>query len=321
VQPGLLPANDKILVAGSTFDPSTGTAGIVLVRYNTDGSLDASFATGQGFVSAPIGPGTSTDNASLVLQGNGSIVVAGATSTGNFVLRRYDSTGALDPNFGTAGTGGTTTTHVGTSAMSPAIALQSDGKIVAAGASGSFASPPIKAVLVRYNTNGTLDLNFGSAGTGMVFTDTVPSSNNLANAVAVQTPGDKIVVAGHAFVDFAADTSDIMLLRYNADGTLDSAPGSFGTNGVVVINLGGFDNAFSVALYPDPDNRIVVSGNTGSGIAIKAAVLRFMPDGTPDATFGTNGIVTTSPTGPSTFASANAVLVQPDRSVVVVGYD
>jgi hypothetical protein len=46
-----------------------------------------------------------------------------------------------------------------------------------------------------------------------------------------------------------------------------------------------------------------------------------MPDGTPDATFGTNGIVTTSPTGPSTFASANAVLVQPDRSVVVVGYD
>jgi uncharacterized delta-60 repeat protein len=310
----------KILVAGSTFDPATGTTGIVLARYNTGGTLDASFAGGQGFVSAPIGPGTSTDNASLVLQGNGSIVVAGATSDGNFVLRRYDSAGVLDPLFGTTGTGGTTTIHVGTSAMGPAIALQS-GKIVAAGASGSFASPPMKAVLVRYNTNGTLDLTFGGTGTGMVFTDTVPSSNNLANAVAVQTPGDKIVVAGHAFVDFAADTSDIILLRYNADGTLDSAPGSFGTNGVVVINLGAFDNVFSVALYPDPDNRIVVSGNTGSGVAISAAVLRFTPGGTLDPTFGTGGIVTTSPTGPSTAASANAVLVQPDRSVVVVGYD
>jgi uncharacterized delta-60 repeat protein len=317
VQPGALPADDKILVAGSTFDPPTGTAGIVLVRYNANGTLDTGFA--GGFVSAPIGPGTSMDTASLALQGDGSIVVAGATSTGDFVLRRYGSTGVLDQTFGT---NGTTTTHVGTSAMGPAIALQSDGKIVAAGASGSFASPPIKAVLVRYNTNGTLDLNFGGAGgTGRVFTDTVPSSNNLANAVAVQAPGDKIVVAGHAFVDFAADTSDIMLLRYNADGTLDSVPGNFGTNGVVVINLGGFDNAFSVALYPDPDNRIVVSGNTGSGVATSAAVLRFTPIGALDPAFGTGGIVTTSPTGPSTFASANAVLVQPDRSVVVVGYD
>jgi len=203
--------------------------------------------------------------------------------------------------------------------MGPAIALQSGGKIIAAGASGSLASPPMDAVLVRYNTNGTLDTSFGSAGTGMVFTD-IGSSNNFANAVAVQTPGDKIVVAGHAFVDFAADTSDIALLRYNADGTPDTGFGTNGT-GAVVTNLGAFDNAFSVALYPDPDNRIVVSGNTGSGAAVSAAVLRFTPNGALDTTFGTGGIVTASPTGPSAAASANAVLVQPDRSVVVVGYD
>ncbi|HKC41942.1 MAG TPA: hypothetical protein VKC15_20525 [Gemmatimonadales bacterium] len=319
VQPGAPPAADKILVAGSTFDPSTGTTGIVLARYTANGTLDASFA--GGFVSAPIGPGTSVDNASLALQGDGSIVVAGATTAGDFVLRRYDSNGVLDTaNFGTNGTGGTVTTHVGPSAMGPAIALQS-GKIVAAGASGSFASPPLNGVLVRYNTNGTLDLTFGG-GTGMVFTDTVPSSNNFANAVAVQTPGDKIFVAGHAFVDFAADTSDIIVLRYNADGTPDTG---FGTNGAVVTDLGAFDNAFSIALQPtvsDPNVvNIVVSGNTGSGIGIRAAVLRFTPGGALDPAFGTGGIVTTSPTGPSTAASANAVLVQPDRSIVVVGYD
>jgi uncharacterized delta-60 repeat protein len=179
----------------------------------------------------------------------------------------------------------------------------------------------MNAVLVRYTIDGTLDTTFGgAAGNGMVFTDTVPSSNNFANAVAVQTPGDKIVVTGHAVVDFAADTSDIALLRYNADGTPDTG---FGTNntGAVVVNLGAFDNAFSVALYPDPDNRIVVSGNTGSGAAVSAAVLRFTALGALDLTFGTGGIVTASPTGPSTAASANAVLVQPDRSIVVVGYD
>jgi uncharacterized delta-60 repeat protein len=308
----------KILVAGSTFDASTGTAGIVLARYNADGSLDtAGFAGGQGFASAAIGLGTSVDNASLALQGNGSIVVAGGTRDGNFVLIRYDSTGALDTaNFGTTGTGGIVTTQVGARAIGPAIALQSGGKIVAAGGSGSSASAPLDGVLVRYNIDGTLDLSFGNAGTGMVFTDTAPSSSNLANAVAVQTPGDKIVVAGHAFVDFAADTSDIILLRYNADGTPDAG---FGTNGAVVTDLGAFDNAFSVALQPT--GEILVSGNTGSGIAISSAVARFTPGGALDPTFGTGGIVKTSPTGPSTAASANAVLVQPDRSIVVVGYD
>jgi len=328
VQPGVPPAGDKILVAGSTFDQTTGTAGIVLARYNADGTLDANFAGGPGFASAAIGPGTSVDNASLALQGNGSIVVAAATRDGNFVLIRYDSTGALDTaNFGTNGTGGIVTTQVGARAIGPAIALQSDGKIVAAGGAGSSASAPMTTVLVRYNTNGTLDTSFGTppTPTGMVFTDTAPSSSNFANAVAVQTPGDKIVVAGHAFVDFTADTSDIILLRYNADGTLDSAPGSFGTNGVVVTDLGAFDNAFSVALQPTVSNpnvaNIVVSGNTGSGIAISSAVLRFTPVGALDPTFGSGGIVRTSPTGPSTAASANAVLVQPDRSIVVVGYD
>ncbi len=275
------------------------------------------FVVGQGFVSAEIGPGTDVDNASLALQ-SGSIVVAGATSDGNFVLRRYGSNGVLDQTFGTSGTA---TTHVGTSAMGPAIALQSDGSIVAAGASGSIASPPINEVLVHYTPNGMLDMTFGG-GTGMVFTDTAPSSNNFANAVVVQ-PGalpvdDKIVVAGHAFVNIPADTSDITLIRYNADGTLDTG---FGASGAVITSLGGFDNAFSVALYPAPDNRIVVSGNTGSGNAVRAAVLRFTPAGALDPSFGTGGIVTTSPTGPSTVASANAVLVQPDGNIVVAGYD
>src|SRR5882672_10441528 len=131
VQPGVLPANDKILVAGSTFAPSTGTSGIALARYDANGLLDMTFGT-QGLVSSPIGPGTESDSVSLALQGT-DIVVAGATSTGNFVLRRYDSNGVLDTaNFGT---GGTTTTNVGPSAKGPAIALQSNGKIVAAGAS------------------------------------------------------------------------------------------------------------------------------------------------------------------------------------------
>ena len=175
--------------------------------------------------------------------------------------------------------------------------------------------PPTAIAVKRYTEGGTFDAGFSG---GAVATKIDPSEFEYALAVALQPTGNKIIAAGRSVV---AGKSVIALVRYNADGSLDSAPGSFGTNGVVVTDLGAFDNAFSVALYPDPDNRIVVSGNTGSGIAITAAVLRFTPGGTLDPTFGTDGIVTTSPTGPSTAASANAVLVQPDRSIVVVGYD
>ena len=291
--------------------------GVVLVRYNADGTLDTSFgAAGTGIVTAAIGSGSDTGAAALVLQPtDGKILVAGHALVGtqvNIVLLRYDTNGSLDPGFGNAGM---VTTALSSDAMALAIGLQSDGKIVAAGTRGGFASPPMDAVLVRYNTNGMPDTSFGTAGTGVVTTD-IGSSNNFANAVAVQLD-DKIVVAGHAFVDFAADTSDIAVIRYNANGTLDS---SFGAGGIVVTNLGGFDNAFSVALQP-LDGKIIVSGNTGSAGIPRVAVLRYDPNGVLDPGFGTGGIVTTSAIGPSTIASGNAVVLQPDGSIVVAGYD
>jgi uncharacterized delta-60 repeat protein len=290
--------------------------GIVLARYNTDGSLDASFG-GQGFVSAEIGPGTSADTVSLALQGIGSVVVAGATSDGDFVLQRYDSNGVLDSTFGTDGTGGTTRSSVGASATSPAIALQLDGKIVAAGGSRSFASSPRNSVLVRYNTNGSLDTTFGGVSPGIVFTD-IASSDNFSNAVVVQPVDDKIVVAGHALVDFTADTSDIALIRYDANGVLDPSFG--GGTGVVVTDLGAFDNALSVALQPT--GEILVSGNTGSGGITRVALLRYTAGGVLDSSnFGTNGVVITSATGPSSIASGNAVAFQPGVGIVVAGYD
>jgi hypothetical protein len=69
--------------------------------------------------------------------------------------------------------------------------------------------------------------------------------------------------AGNIVVAGATTAGDFILRRYDSTGALDH---TFGTSGAVVVNLGAFDNAFSVALYPDPDNRIVVSGNTGSAL-------------------------------------------------------
>ncbi len=310
VQPG-----GKILVAALTF--AAGTTSIALLRYNANGTLDTTgFGSPNGYVTAAIGSGVAGDTCALALQADGKIVVAGASQSGNVVLYRYDTLGVLDPNFGTNGTGGSSTTNLGTggAAVSPGIALQSTGKII-------LVSGTNDQVVLRYNTDGTLDTSFGPApATGIVTTDINNGNINFANAVAVQFD-DKIVVAGHANV--TGNTSDISLVRYNADGTLDTTTFGNGTGIVTTDLFGQFDNAFSVALQTPlavPTN-ILVSGNTGSNGFSQALVLRYDSTGAPDTTFNSTGFIVAPLVGPSNIASGNAVVLQTTGGIIVAGYD
>src|SRR5262249_26553720 len=150
---------------------------------------DTTFGTG--------GKTTTRFSASSIAQGNalriqqdGKIVVAGLTipnGIANFALARYTTTGTLDTTFGT---GGQVVTDFAADDRAFAVALQTDGKIVAAGVTGpNFA-------LARYNTNGTLDGTFGAGG--KVITD-LAGLSDIALGVAVRADG-KIVAVGRAFV-------------------------------------------------------------------------------------------------------------------------
>lgn len=314
----------KIVVAGTLLAADASGKGIVLLRYNADGTLDASFGTpGTGIVTKTIGTGSDTVAAALALQpaallADVKIIVAGHALTSaktDIVLLRYNLDGTPDLTFGS---GGLVTTPLGADAAALAIQVQpADGKIVAAGSVGKFSDSSMDAVLLRYNNaDGALDATFGVGG---IVQTGIGTGNNFANALVLQ-PDRKIVVAGHANVNFSADTSDIALLRYDEFGALETTFGETGQNGKVVTTLGGFDNAFSVALQADL--KIVVSGNTGSaGSVVSVAVLRYNADGKLDTGFGSGGLVTTPATGPSNIASGNAVLVQADGSIVVAGYD
>jgi len=321
-------ADGKIVVAGTILAANFSGKGIALLRYLPGGTLDPTFG-GTGIVTKTIGTGSDTAAAALALQPGPQpvderIVVAGHAFTGtktDIVLLRYNSLdGTPDLNFGS---NGLVTTSLASDAAALAIQLQpADNKIVAAGSVGNFDNSSMDSVLLRYDTNGVLDPAFGDTTTtpGMVITD-IGSGNNFANAIALQPLDGRIVVAGHANVNFSLDTSDIALLRYDANGSLETTFGGV-PQGKVVTDLGVFDNALSVALQPTAtDLKIVVSGNTGTaGSVTRVAVLRYNPDGGLDSAFGTGGIVTTSPTGPSSFASGNAVLIHPG-GIVVVGYD
>ena len=121
-------------------------------------------------------------------------------------------TGGLDPGFGSAGK---VTTAFG--GDDTAMALQSDGKIVMAGGSGS------DFVLARYNTDGSLDAGFGIGG--LVTRDVGAGSSDEARAVAIQADG-KIVVAGNAVVGRTSSNQfnfDFAVARFNADGSPDRA--------------------------------------------------------------------------------------------------
>jgi uncharacterized delta-60 repeat protein len=170
--------------------------------------------------------------------------------------------------------------------------------------------------VARYSADGVLDPSFGTAG---IVTTDIDFKANFGSALLVQ-PDQKIVTVGHANVDFAADTSDISLVRYNtADGTLDQ---TFGTGGITVTDLGGFDNALSIALQ---GSKFIVAGNSGSRGLSGVAVLRYNADGSLDntTTFGAGGLGVAAPplVGPSITASGSAVVVQPDGNIVVAGYD
>ncbi len=283
--------NAKIVVAGGRM--FAGAFDFVVVRYNTDGTPDSSFGT-SGIVTTNISGYSAVK--SVAIQSDGKIVVAGigeSSSGYNFAIVRYNTDGTPDSSFGTAGI---VTTDVNGSASS--VTIQDDGKIIAAGDSYDGDSI-IYFALIRYNTDGTPDISFGT--NGIVTTNIGSVGYSDAKSVLVQKDG-KIVAAGRTNTE---THPYFALVRYNSNGTLDT---SFGTDGVVITEVSSADGADSVTIQDN--GKIVVAGGMFSDFAL----VRYNTDGTPDASFGTDGIVTTDVGG-----GANSVTIQEDGKIVAAG--
>ena len=276
--------DSKIVLVGSTLPAPGGPPGppnqdIAIVRYNADGSLDATFGT-AGVVITPVSPTAGPDAARAVLsQPDGGILVAGSvffTATGDdFALVRYTATGALDTSFG--GGDGIVTTTIGPSVdQARSILQQPDGRIVIAGVASLI--PNSVFALARYNADGSLDTSFGG-GDGIV-TTAIGAGASSGTSVAQQADG-KLLVAGST----NASGSDFAIVRYNTDGSLDTTFG--GGDGIVVTSIGpgtSPDTAFAISVQAD--GKIVVGGNGFSAAGnFDFALARYNPDGSLDATF------------------------------------
>ncbi len=313
-----LQTDNKIIAAGFTVDANNKTRDFAVARYDTDGTLDPAFGTG-GKVTTSISsnnttPGHDVINAVLI-QPDGKIVAGGSSyktefppilDHTDFTLIRYNADGSVDTTgFGFSGIA--TTTINNRDDEINAIALQSDGKIIAAGTSFTVGTTTNHHdfTLTRYETNGSLDTTFGSSG----ITITPILNGAFAEAVALQSDG-KIVVAGSSESNSGFDFS---VARYNSDGTLDI---TFDGDGIVTTAVStGHD--FGKTLKIMDDGKILVSGTTFIGGAPEQfAIVRYQSDGSLDATFGSNGIVTTPI---NNGAQSLALAIQPLDGKIVLG--
>lgn len=300
VESVLIQPDGKIVAAGYSDNGVTGY--FMLARFNVDGTLDVSF-NGTGQVTTSIG-GTDDGANSAALQPDGKIVAAGYSYSGgkyNFALARYNSNGSLDTAFN--GTGKVTTSMGSTLDTVYSVALQSDGKIVAAGSSyGSH----YDFALARYNSDGGLDTTFNT--TGKVITP-IGVGGNFAYSVILQSDG-KIAVAGYADT---GSTLDFALARYNSNGTLDTG---FNGTGKVTTGIGTSDsNAYS--LLQQADGKLVAAGSATLLSRSQFVLARYTSAGMLDSTFNAAGIAATD-------FSANSygtgLVMQPDQKLAVAGW-
>jgi uncharacterized delta-60 repeat protein len=188
------------------------------------------------------------------------------------------------------------------------VAIQTDGKVIAAGDSYLPSATTSDFAVIRYNPNGSLDTAF--SGDGRQFTDF--GGKDSAVAVAVQSNG-KIVVAGNKCIN---DLCDVALARYNPGGALDP---TFSGNGKQTTDFGTGHNASDGGLAIQSNGKIVVAGYMSTGTSYDFAVYRYLPDGSLDTTFSGDGKVSIG-FGAGRQDFATDLVIQSDGKIVVSGY-
>ncbi len=277
----VLTPGGKILLVGSTTDYQTYK--LLLIQLKPDGTLDNSFGT-NGVVLQSVS--VVTDNAEdmaydVALDASNNILVCGSTDDANYIrhpfVTRFTPSGVLDTTFGLNGLA-TIPSGVGSSKFK-GIVIQPDGKIVA---SGSFGNTLLWSVMlvVRFDADGSLDATFGDAG---ILTYNYGNVDDEGNDITLTPDGSFLVAGSTATQDY---NYSALLAKFTPAGALDT---SFGNAGTVEEDLAMFDFASNVAVLAD--GRIMMAGSSGVGppSTFDLAVWKYMPDGTPDTGFGTDG--------------------------------
>lgn len=299
----------RIVVGGRKWD-GTMYYNSVLACYAADGSLDASFGNG-GLVVTSFGS-RDDEFKSIKIGAGGLIVAAGyavsAQSCG-FLIARYAPDGSLDPGFGSPLIGRTitalTSNASGLTDGAHDVILQSDSKIVAVGVSQGGNQP--KFTMLRYTEAGILDTTFD--GDGKLFL-----SSGLGLDQVTLHDG-KIYASGMADAPADGSMKRIEVVRVDDLGRSDT---QFGADGVTTHAISRNSTEVNDVII-SRSGKILTCGSTHNGTNLDVAVMRLLPDGTLDGTFGLGDGAVVTEAG-STTDAARTMAEQPDGKIVVAGY-
>jgi len=263
------------------------------------GDLDPSFA-GTGIVTSVFGDGSESESGTAIAtQADGKTVISGRAALGGNpvgLIARFLPDGALDPTFATGGR------LIDTTFDPRALAVQPDGKIVAAGADDGGGGNSAYEI-ARYLPNGSLDPSFG-AGTG--------KTTVLVNAPDVQQRAEAVAIAPDGKIVAAGLTNDgAGIVRLNSDGSPDASFNGSGHMKFLLTTVGG---AESVAVQAD--GAVVAAVPTGAGLGDGFTVVRATNLGAPDTSFGPGGVQHFT-VGDG--ATSDSLALQPDGKIVVGG--
>jgi uncharacterized delta-60 repeat protein len=269
-------SDGKIVVAGTMFG-AANDSDFVVARYDTFGNLDTSFGAG-GRSLADFG--LPQEAAYALAVGAEDKVIVGGFSGDHFAVARLTPSGVLDPTFGQGGKNLFDRDGVD---VIGALAVQRDGKILAAGASGP------NVVLIRLDVNGEKDVTFADQSVLTVpgLAARLEASGpfvDRSQALAIQAD-DKILVG-----NFTTD-GNFGVARVDLAGNLDA---TFGTGGIASVDVGGTDDVD--ALLVQPTGEILAVGTTADANNVPStAVVAIDQSGKPITGFGTGGALKFDP--------------------------
>jgi len=287
----------RAVAAGHAGD--TKGAVLAAARYLPSGALDTTFA-GDGRATVPCQQQTAFGGggaAAALLQPDGRLVLVGSCpmlSGQVFWLARLNGDGSLDQSFGT---GGQVLTPFAGAAFASAAVLQPDGRIIAVGSGPAPSVYALKAA--RYNPDGSLDPTFGSGGQV-----TLAFGQNVYAGHATLQPDGKLVIGG----TYGPQSNyDFAVVRLLPNGAPDP---SFSGDGLVTSDFGAMEYGGSVMVLVD--GRLVLAGVAN----VDFALVRYLPDGTLDTSFGIGGLATVDGGGPD---SAGQAVQLPNGKLLVAG--
>jgi uncharacterized delta-60 repeat protein len=309
----LLLPDGKLAMPGKSFQGASDFD-FTILQHNPDGSLDTTF-DGDGIAITDFHGGRD-EALGLARQADGKLVAAGmitdpiAGST-DFGLVRYNTNGSVDTSFGSSGI--VTTDFAGGTDLALDVVVQSDGKIVAAGAAAPTATG-LDFALVRYNSDGSLDSTFGSGG--LVTTDFIGGTDAIVDFELLADGGFLAVgPAAHTYngnIDFG-------IARYDSSG---SRVPTFGWGGLVMTDFAsGNDIAYELLVQPNGDFLAAGLGVNPASGSNDMAIARYHSNGGLDpsfAVFGKPGVSLTDFAG--NYDQILELAIQPDGKILGAGH-